>query len=84
MTKFDKGIPIPKGRGTTGSGLYVGMEVGDSFFRPLPDGLTMEKHQTRTINSASSWGRRQSPRQKFTTRAVEENGVKGIRVWRIE
>ena len=49
-------------------------EVGDSFFRPV---------EPRTVaGSAKSYGIRHG--KKFTTRAVTENGVKGVRVWRVE
>jgi len=67
----EKNIPIPLVRG--GKGLRKWpidkMEVGDSFF-------SLEYGGVR--KSAKILG------IKITTRQVEEDGVKGIRVWRIK
>lgn len=48
------------------------MEIGDSFFAP-----------GRKSNSVSASIARAYPK-KFTRREVTENGVVGVRVWRIE
>ena len=69
---IQRDIPAP---GKGGEGRYVkypfrAMDVGDSFF--VPNG---------PINLYNS--KAYLPK-KFTRRTVVENGVKGIRVWRIE
>ncbi len=50
------------------------MEVGHSFFESGQSGLNASK-------SCHIWGKRHS--KTFTTREVEENGVKGYRICRI-
>lgn len=72
--KIEQGIPIPEAYNKRGSGLTVTcdkMEVGESVFTTKPQ------------SSVYSHFRHLRPK-KFTARAVEENGVKGVRVWRVE
>lgn len=64
----EKGIPVPPDpRGRTSVYPWQSMEVGDSFFKPDTKVIIPPKHPTR----------------KWTQRTVEENGVRGIRIWRI-
>lgn len=65
--KIEKGIPMPARRGTTGVA-WGAMEIGDSAFIP------------RTNVYYAGRGRNGF---KFRSRTVTENGVKGVRVWRI-
>jgi hypothetical protein len=78
MTKFliEDGIPIPPKGGTT---QYPWPEIGmgQSVFVP---GDQRVVRLTRTALSA--WAI--SNGRKFTCRVCTENGVAGIRVWRIE
>lgn len=77
MFKIESGIPVPKPVNTGGSSKYPfsEMEVGDSFFAPWKGYHII-------------WAlARRAPQKygiKLTTRAVTENGVQGVRVWRIE
>lgn len=74
LPKIEKGVPLPLARGS-GSGApwpFDEMEVGDSFFAT----------QIST-SSLLTFARRHRPK-RFTTRKVTENGVTGIRIWRIE
>lgn len=66
--KIDKDIPIPVG--PMGSKYPLGkLEVGDSFF--------IEGQKTLS----GVFG--QHKPKKFSVRTVTENGVKGVRVWRV-
>lgn len=67
--KIEKNVPIP-----TGNGPYPlkDMEIGDSFFVP-----------NKSHNSISGYTSSHRPK-KFTVMKCEENGIKGLRVWRIK
>ena len=74
--KVDNSIPIPKIR--QGNKKYPWDEVkkkGDSFFVPLDGDKINNLH-----NSLNSCARAHF---KATVRRVTENGIRGIRVWRI-
>ncbi len=72
--KIDKGVPVPKLRQKYLKYPWKEMNVGDSFF--IPD-----------TTSGRKGGMMKTPRSmgmKIVMRNVTENGVKGVRVWRIE
>lgn len=75
--QIDKGIPLAPSQPGKGGGRktiypWRQMEVGDSFF--VPD---------RTIRSFSGSAAQHRPR-RFSMRTVVENGVSGIRIWRVK
>lgn len=75
MFQIDKNVPAPlSGRNR----LYPWgeLEPGDSFFVP---GRT-----TRNIGGAIGQARNRYPDWEIVARTVTENGVKGVRVWRVE
>ncbi len=79
LLPVDKGLPIPTNK-TGGMGgkrkyPFEEMDYGDSFFAPVP---------YRTIHSAI-WSRHNRPNnpKRYTARKTTENGIKGVRVWRI-
>ena len=72
--KIEKNIPIPQRRVYP----FKKMEIGDSFFIPLPEGRNVQY-----LQSNLTWSARMK-RIRVTTRRTEENGVFGVRVWRIE
>lgn len=70
-------VPVPASRSRKGTCKYpfATMNVGDSFFVAL---------STHTFDAyIRSWKARSQSTFKFTVRTVTENGVKGVRVWRI-
>lgn len=73
--KVEKGIPLP----AAGSGVakypLADMEIGDSFFTPT-------EGKGNAMNRVATVSRLHKPK-KFTHRTREENGVKGVRCWRI-
>lgn len=69
--KVEKGIPLIHHRAPNGSYPFGTMEIGDSFFVP---NVVIE-----TISSAT----RNFRQYKFTCRTLTENGIKGVRCWRI-
>jgi hypothetical protein len=70
--KIDKRVPIPKGHNAGGqTAALKALKVGDSFFAP---GATSNSFTMRSYMRP----------KKFTIRTLEENGVKGVRVWRVE
>lgn len=76
LIPVDQGVPIPDSRFQWFGGTrypFKQMEVGDSFFVP---GKTIQDLKG-PLNYASCDCRR------FTTRRVTENGITGLRIWRI-
>ncbi len=75
--KIEKGVPVPLGAGCRGRLKYPWalMAPGDSFF--VPDSAP------KMVSQAASNVARRHKGLRFATRAVTENGVKGVRVWKI-
>ena len=73
--KIEKGIPISSAGGHRAKKYpFLEMTVGDSVFI----------HAKITDLSGSVWWAQHKLGGKFSKRSVTENGVKGVRVWRIE
>lgn len=74
MIKIDKNVPVPR---KPASGIYPwhDLQPGDSFFAA---GIKQPQ-----ISGATAFIRKKTGR-KFVTRTVTENGVTGVRVWRVE
>lgn len=72
--KVEKGVPLPSSHGGP---LYpwADLDVGDSFF--------VAGKSSSSINTSLTWANRKAPVQRFVSRTVTENGVKGVRVWRV-
>ena len=68
---IEKGIEIPS-RNVDARYPFKDMEVGDSFFT------------TSTPQSYVSLNTRVLRPKKFSCRTVVENGIRGLRIWRIE
>lgn len=77
MFKIDKTRPIPDGS-VSNRYPFPEMEIGDSFF--VPHNQIQTNNQVRA--SASLQGKNLG--FKFRTRTVTEDGIVGIRVWRIK
>ena len=81
--KVEKGVPVPPivRKGVTHKTKYPWreMEVGDSFFVPCRDGRDVRGMQRSFSGKkrAAHYGIRTKTRQST------ENGVLGIRVWRV-
>lgn len=76
--KIEKGVPVTIGyssRSDSITGLLRSMEVGDSFFKSAESPTALQL----TITSCK---RHVGEGKVFVTRTREENGVKGVRVWR--
>ena len=67
--EITKGVPAPRGRKSKYP--FRDMDVGDSFFAP-----------GSSVIGIHGCARRHRP-MRFTCRSVVENGIAGIRVWRI-
>lgn len=79
--KIEKGVPLPVNKAFT-KGRYVVldlMEIGDSFRLPLTGRASM-------ISAIRLYRKRDESTaiKKFITRAVVEDDVKVLRVWRIK
>jgi len=70
--KIDKGVPLSPVSSRQKYPFHA-MDIGDSFFLP-------ERSSTKSGN-LHQFARNQ--RVSIKTRTVTENGVKGVRVWRI-
>jgi len=70
--RIDKDIPPPGGYTYP----WTAMEPGDSFF--VPDKCA------RVMSVSVNYAKRKIvPSSNWTVRSVNENGVKGVRVWRL-
>ena len=79
--KVDKDVPTPAVARGSGIGRvpkypFRDMELGDSMFAAGEDGVRM-------WGSARTHSYRHKP-FRVVARMVVENGVKGVRVWRVE
>lgn len=72
--KIDKNVALPTS-GANAKYPFADLSIGDSFFAP---GRTSAQISPCTAHAQRERG------GKFTARTVTENGVKGVRVWRIE
>lgn len=70
--KIDKGIPAPKGPNKYP---FPDMRVGDSFFAPI---------NPRHSGGLTSNAKRIYPGTGWRSSRVTENGITGVRVWRIK
>lgn len=79
--KVESGIPMPAHNSRQGKYPWRAMAVGDSFFVPIGG--------HHGVNSAASISHGVSYMRKryslhFLYRTVIEDGIKGVRVWRVE
>jgi hypothetical protein len=74
--KIEKDIPVPQLMTKPVSGLYHKMEVGDSIF--IPKGA-----RDIGVLRAYASGWKKATGFSFSTRKVTENGVVGVRIWRV-
>jgi hypothetical protein len=72
---IDKGVPLPRPAGHP----FSQMKPGESCFFPFKIGNRSEVLRLRTKTRLSALNANAS----VVTRIVEENGIKGLRVWRI-
>lgn len=86
--KLDDNIPIPvPRRGIQAEPRYPFnlLNVGQSFMVPAtPERPNPAKGLASTVSSANKRMARLNPPKKFIIRPVDENGVKGARIWRVE
>ena len=75
--QFDDDIPIPRRGGGPRLGAHPvnQMKIGQSTF--------IECERSANQNARFRVLARKRPGWKFVTRTVVENGVKGVRVWRV-
>lgn len=75
MLKIEKGIPIPA---PTGLSHELGQfEIGDSAFIEVAKGKKTSTFCAMVYNYAARSGK------EFKTRTATENGVRGVRIWRV-
>ena len=77
MFKIDKKIPIPADR--VRYPMYM-MQVGDSVF--MPGCANTPGGKLRYVNPYTA-GTKAIPGSKWVTRTATEDGVEGVRVWRL-
>ena len=83
--KIDKDMPIPPPRrSATAKWPWHDMQPGDSFFAPgyvqVLAQRTVDKERLLTT-SAGKWT---TPGTSWASRLVTEDGVRGVRVWRVK
>lgn len=77
--KVETDIEMPRRRNERWP--WAKMEVGDSFFTPA-NGQEMKYVRSKISTCALSWGKRHSG-ERFATRVTDENGGRGVRIWRV-
>lgn len=77
MIEINKGVPMPAIAGGRKIYPFGAMEIGESFFVP---GVKSKKVSA----AAGAYQGRHGNLKKFSTRTVTENGVLGVRCWRVE
>ncbi len=75
MFEIEKGIPIPNMGTKKDKYPWRNMKIGDSFF---------VANKTVKIMGPCAHHIAKNRDMKFSVRTVEENGKKGVRIWRIE
>ena len=87
MIKIDKGMPIPAHIERPGAPSVLpwrDMDAGDSFFSPDHYvSHTAGKEAGKKLMNTAGW-RKAIPGSKWSIRTVIENGVRGVRVWRVK
>ena len=80
--KIDKGVPVPAAFTAKEKFPWLQMSVGDSFFAP---NYAQAKHLRKNGEKPLSvtFPRTKVPGSKWVTRTVTENGIRGVRVWRV-
>ena len=77
--KVETGIEMP--RNCNERWPWAEMKIGDSFFAPA-NGQEIRKKQGVISTCGQSYGKRHGGK-RFSTRGTDENGEKGVRVWRV-
>ena len=84
------GIPVPLRRygvGRTPGGKYPirNLAVGESFFVPFvsPERAFAAPALRAVISSLARRETKRNPEKKFASRSVHEDGVAGVRLWRL-
>jgi hypothetical protein len=75
--KVDKGIEMPSLGRSTCPYPFDKLQIGDSFFVPI-DGKVENKVRSSAYHFARVWD------VKIKIRLMHENGVWGLRVWRVK
>lgn len=80
--QIDKGVPIPRARGGRGAVWpWRKMDVGDSFFAAGYASRAESRSPGQPVLTVSH-GARVVPGSRWAVRAVVEDGIAGVRVWR--
>ena len=83
VVKIDKGVPLP-GRTSVRECKWPWREMkpGDSLFAAgYVQTIAQRVGKERIMNTY--WGRQLCPGTTWATRLVTEDGVRGVRVWRV-
>ena len=74
---YDKPIPVTRRAYIMGRYPWKGMGVSGSFFVPNDEDRTKHHVRSAAVAAQKRYG------TKYTTRSLTEDGVIGIRVWRV-
>ncbi len=75
-----KNVPMPQGPKKKYN--FEDLDVNDMMFVPIEDGEDHTTAQNKISSAAAGWGKRRD--RKFATQVINNNGVLGVGVWRIE
>ncbi len=80
----DSNVPFPEDTRSNIKYPFAKMEVGDSIFIVLKEGDNADRLKNRLSQASRTFGKRQTPEQKFILRYRLEKEISGVRIWRKE
>ena len=84
--KIDKGVPVPPAKkgGSVCRWPWHDMSPGDSFFAAgYIQSMRQRTKKKERLMVPAAMGPRTVPGSTWTCRATTEDGVRGVRVWRV-
>ena len=80
----DSNVPFPEDTRSSTKYPFGKMEIGDSIFIILKEGDSGERLKNRLAQASRTFGKKQTPEQKFILRYRLENEISGVHIWRKE
>tara|TARA_B100000963_G_C22550048_1_gene636341 strand:- start:695 stop:1018 length:324 start_codon:yes stop_codon:yes gene_type:complete len=84
VIKIDVGVPLPLDIRGRSKYPFDKMEVNDSIFIELTEGITEKVLLNRLSQATRNYGKKQEPEKHFILRIRVENEISGVRIWRID
>lgn len=76
MINIEKNIPIPSYKTKNLKIDFNELDINDSFF------ISGATSKSSVVSSARQYGKK--TKKKFLSRVISENGINGVRIWRVK